>query len=656
MSLLSALGCISYLGTAAAAQSSVAERAQTCIACHGGNGSQPTSNLYPSLSGQSEAYLTKQIMAFKNGDRKDPTMSAMTKDLTDKEIKELAAYFASAKSPEAAKAEQVAAKPGAAPSSTATTKYESAPSAVDAAFVKSMTLPKELQLSVAEFDRGKQIFFERCAGCHGVLRKGATGKPLTPEITRKLGSKYLNTIITHGTPAGMPNWGTSGELSTKEIDIMVRYIQNEPPVPPEWGMKELQTSWKTVIPVAQRPKKKENPYNIANIFSVTLRDSGEIAVIDGDSKKIINVIKTGYAVHISRLSDSGRYLYVIGRDAKINLIDLWMKTPDTVAEIKVGLEARSVETSKYKGYEDKYAIAGSYWPPQYVIMNGDTLEPLKVVSTRGMTTGAQEYHPEPRVAAIVASHEKPEFIINVKETGKVMMVDYSDIKNLKTTTVDASLFLHDGGWDSSHRYFLAAANKSNQIAVIDSKMGKLTKLVDVGSIPHPGRGANFVDPKFGKVWATGHLGDDSISLISTDTSKKSAWSVVRTLKGQGGGSLFIKTHPKSKNLWVDNTLNPDEKISQSIAVYDLANLEKPFERIAIADLAELGEGPKRVVQPEYNKAGDEVWFSVWNGKNQKSALVVLDDKTRKLKAVIKDDRIVTPTGKFNVYNTQNDIY
>ncbi len=47
---------------------------------------------------------------------------------------------------------------------------------------------------------------------------------------------------------------------------------------------------------------------------------------------------------------------------------------------------------------------------------------------------------------------------------------------------------------------------------------------------------------------------------------------------------------------------------------------------------------------------------MWNGKTQKSAIVVLDDKTRKLKQVIKDERLVTPTGKFNVYNTQHDIY
>jgi nitrite reductase (NO-forming)/hydroxylamine reductase len=133
------------------------------------------------------------------------------------------------------------------------------------------------------------------------------------------------------------------------------------------------------------------------------------------------------------MSKSGRYLYVIGRDARVNLIDLWMPVPGNVAEIKVGLEARSVETSKFKGYEDKYAIAGTYWPPQFVIMEGDTLKPLKIESTRGMTVDTQEYHPEPRVAAIVGSHYNPEFIVNAKETGKIMMVNYSDLNNLKIT-------------------------------------------------------------------------------------------------------------------------------------------------------------------------------------------------------------------------------
>jgi len=536
--------------------------------------------------------------------------------------------------------------------------YQAAPSAIDPKAAKQPEVAKAPPITPEEFTKAKQIFFERCAGCHGVLRKGATGKPLTPDITLARGTEYLKTFIKYGSPAGMPNWGTSGELNDAEVDLMARYLQHEPPTPPEYGLKEMKDSWKVLIPADKRPKEKMNKINLDNLFSVTLRDSGQVALIDGDSKEILNIIKTGYAVHISRLSASSRYLFVIGRDARINLIDLWMEKPDNVAEIKVGLEARSVETSKYKGWEDKYAIAGTYWPPQFVVMNGDTLEPLKVVSTRGMTVDTQEYHPEPRVAAILASHQHPEFIVNVKETGKVLMVDYSNLENMKITSIDAARFLHDGGWDASQRYFMTAANNSNKIAVIDSKEDKLAALVDVGKVPHPGRGANFIDPKFGPVWATSDLGDEGISVIGTDPEghKDQAWKVVRTMKGQGGGSLFIKTHPKSTNLYVDTALNPDAKISQSVAVFDINNLEKGFEVLPIAEWADVGEGPKRVVQPEYNKEGDEVWFSVWNGKEQKSAIVIIDDKTRKLKKVIKDDRIITPTGKFNVYNTVHDVY
>ena len=514
-------------------------------------------------------------------------------------------------------------------------------------------------MSKEEFEQAKEIYFQRCAGCHGVLRKGATGKPLTTDITRERGLESLKLFIEMGSPAGMPNWGTSGELSPEQIDLMARYVMHEPPQPPEWGMAEMKGSWNLIVPVDQRPTKQMNTLDLDNLFSVTLRDTGEVALIDGGTKKIVKIIKTGYAVHISRMSASGRYLFAIGRDGKIDLIDLWMTEPTKVAEIKIGIEARSVETSKYKGFEDTYAIAGSYWPPQYVIMDGDTLEPKKIVSTRGMTVDTQEYHPEPRVASIVASHYKPEFVVNVKETGQILMVNYEDIESLKVTTIGADRFLHDGGFDSTGRYFLVAANARHKIAVVDTKEGKLAALIDTqGQIPHPGRGANFVHPKYGPVWATSHLGNEKISLIGTDPEKHPdyAWKVVETVDGQGGGSLFIKTHPKSRNLWVDTALNPDEGIHSSIAVFDVQDLAKGFQVLNIAEMAGIKDGARRVVQPEYNKDGTEVWFSVWNAKDKESAIVVIDDKTLKLKAVIKDPKLITPTGKFNVYNTKTDTY
>jgi nitrite reductase (NO-forming)/hydroxylamine reductase len=537
------------------------------------------------------------------------------------------------------------------------------------AFAQQAPAPTAPQMTADEKANAKKIYFERCAGCHGVLRKGATGKNLEPHWSKKLpdgstqeggtlklGGKRLETIIGLGTEGGMVNFDDI--LTKDEISLMAKYIQNTPDVPPEFSMTDMMGTWKNVVPVDQRPKKQMNKINLKNVFSVTLRDTGEVALIDGDTKQIVSIVKTGYAVHISRLSKSGRYVYVIGRDGRLSLIDLWMEKPAVVAEVKVGFDARSVDTSKFKGFEDKYAIAGSYWPPQYVIMDGETLKPMKIMSTRGMTVDG-EYHPEPRVASIVSSEIKPEWVVNIKETGQILLVNYADIKNLKVTTIESAKFLHDGGWDASKRYFLVAANASNKVAVVDTKEGKLAALVDVKKLPHPGRGANFTHPKFGPVWATGHLGADVVTLIGTDPAKHKdqAWKVVQEVK-HVPGNLFVKTHPKSKNLWADAPQNPEKSIAESVVVWDMADLSKPKKTINVAKDSGLPEtkATRRAVHPEYSADGSEVWISLWGGKADQSAIVVYDDKTLAVKKVITDPKMITPTGKFNVYNTQHDIY
>ena len=534
--------------------------------------------------------------------------------------------------------------------------------------------PQAPTMTAAEKETAKKIYFERCAGCHGVLRKGATGKNLEPHWsmtdkegktteggTLALGQSRLEKIIGYGTDGGMVNFDDI--LTKEELTLMAKYIQNTPDVPPEFSLKDQMDSWKVLVEVKDRPTKQLNKLNLKNVFSVTLRDTGEVALIDGDTKELDNIVKTGYAVHTSHLSASGRYVYVIGRDGRVSLIDLWMEKPAVVAEVKIAFDARSIDTSKFKGFEDKYAIAGGYWPPQYTIMEGDTLKPLKVVSTRGVTVDG-DYHPEPRVASIVSSFIKPEWVVNIKETGQILMVDYSDIENLKTTTIGSAKFLHDGGWDASKRYFLVAANASNKIAAVDTKTGKLAALVNVAKIPHPGRGANFTHPTFGPVWATGHLGADVVTLISTASDegknakyKKYNWTVVQEVK-HVPGNLFVKTHPKSKNLWADSAQNPDKDIAESVTVWKLNDLSKPFKVLHVAKDSGLPEtkAVKRAVHPEYSADGKEVWISLWGGKTDQSAIVVYDDATLTVKKVITDPKMITPTGKFNVYNTQHDIY
>jgi nitrite reductase (NO-forming) / hydroxylamine reductase len=514
----------------------------------------------------------------------------------------------------------------------------------------------EFVLTPEEFEQTRQVYFDRCAGCHGVLRKGATGPDLTPPKMKPKGNKKIRDFIWYGTGGGMPGWGKMGVMTAAETDLMVKYMMNEPPVPPQWDMKNIKGSWKVHVPPDKRPAKPEHKRDVDNMFAVVLRDAGQVAIIDGDTKEVISTVDSGYAVHIVRMSMSGRYVYTIGRDGKCTMIDLWMKKPGTVAEIRCSLDARSVDVSKYKGFEDKYAVVGGYWPPQFVILDGATLEPLKIVSTLSFTYDTEEFHPEPRVASIVASHTAPEWVLNIKETGQIWLVNYEDPNSPAIKMFEAERFLHDGGWDASKRYFLVAANARNKISIIDVVDRKFIANVDTQGIkPHPGRGANWVDPEFGPVWATGHIGDDVVSIIGTDPEghPDHAFKMVRKVQAISSGNLFIKTHPKSKWVWVDHPLAKKEEHRTILGVFDKNNMAAGiFKEVKVSDYG-------KAVHLEYNKAGDELWVSIWGNmadadKGKAGEIVVIDDATFKIKARIPN--LVTPTGKFNVYNTVHDLY
>jgi cytochrome c553 len=79
-------------GDAAAGQA----KSATCAGCHGANGISGNA-LWPNLAGQKEGYIVKAIKDFRDGNRKDPMMSAMAKGLTDDDAANLAAYFSSLK-------------------------------------------------------------------------------------------------------------------------------------------------------------------------------------------------------------------------------------------------------------------------------------------------------------------------------------------------------------------------------------------------------------------------------------------------------------------------------------------------------------------------------------------------------------------------------
>ena len=499
-----------------------------------------------------------------------------------------------------------------------------------------------ISLSELQFEQARDLYFNRCAGCHGLYRTGATGPNIGEAHSEWVGTEGLAALLRYGTPRGMPNFGESGVINEADISLLSAFLQEEPPTPPALDMADIQASWNLMVPVANRPTAPEHDRNWENFFGVVERDAGKISLFDGDTHEKVARLDVGFAVHILRSSATGRYFYAIGRDGLVSLIDLWSNTPGIVATVKGCHDARSVDGSKFMGYEDQYVIEGCYWPPQYVVYDGLTLEPL-ARNDLPMESITGETLPEVRVAAMAASHHDPVWVMGLKESGYVGIVDYSQpgfplVKNIATEK-----FLHDGGWDHSGRYFLIAANASNKMVAVDMQTQTLAASFTTGGVPHPGRGANWHDPVYGWVNATPHIGEGKVSIYGADPDGRPdvAWKVVREVSLPSAGSLFLKTHPNSPWLLIDMTLSTTD--AQQVCAYHkaTATLDRCFP-VATSGVA---------THFEFNHDGSEVWVSDWASDG---AVVVLDGVT--LNEIHRIPDLVTPTGKFNVHNTAHDVY
>ena len=504
-------------------------------------------------------------------------------------------------------------------------------------------------MSEADFETAKTLYFQRCAGCHGVLRKGATGKNLEPENTIKKGQNRLEKIIALGTEGGMNNFDDI--LSKKEISMLATYIQIDPPKPPEMSLALMKERHKVFVQPKDYPTKPMHGRNWENFFLVIERDVGKVAIVDGDKHEIVAHIQTGYAVHVLKTAEHhnllktenpGRFWYTMGRDGKLTKIDIWAKPENMkIAEVQVAYDARDVAVSG----DGKYIIGGSYWPPHFAIVDSATMEPLKVVSSRGVNIDG-EYTEESRVAAIYDTPNATSWIVAMKELGQMWQVDYSDINNLSIVQMNTAKFLHDGFFDPTGRYFQIAANASNKMVVVDTKTRKLEAMIDVDKLPHPGPGANWIDPKCGPVAGTTHLGTGKVTVWGNDPvkHKSNAWKVCYEVETDGPG-VFLRTHPKSDYIWADQTKHPEPEVQQSVQVID-KKTQKIVKTIRLTDKKGYA-----AVHFEFNDDGSEVWVSVWNRSDSKEPngeIVVFDAKTLKEKKRIKG--FYAPTGKFNVYN------
>ena len=93
--LITSIASLALLGTAHAAGDAEAGKTKSamCMACHGADGNSPAPN-FPKLAGQHPDYVTKQLKEFKAGERTDATMNGMTAALSEQDMADIAAFYA----------------------------------------------------------------------------------------------------------------------------------------------------------------------------------------------------------------------------------------------------------------------------------------------------------------------------------------------------------------------------------------------------------------------------------------------------------------------------------------------------------------------------------------------------------------------------------
>ncbi|RPI26274.1 MAG: hypothetical protein EHM57_00360 [Actinobacteria bacterium] len=462
-----------------------------------------------------------------------------------------------------------------------------------------------------------EYYLDSCAGCHGTDRRGATGPALLPERLSQP-DEYYTDVITNGKPGTvMPPWGH--QLSPEDVTTLVAFIRSDTGEgPPQWTLEDIVASHEVLTPESELPASPTHSGAVDNLMLITEREAQSIAVVDGDTHTLLGKIDASYRAHGYTFSPTDeRWAYNMGRDGWVFKIDLYSLQP--VAKVRIGLDSRSVAMSD----DGKYLIAGNYVPATAVILDAETLQPLKVLQTTAANPEGEII--ESRVATILDTAPDlvgPYFLVALKEAGQVWRIDWSQPDFPVTAVSNVGHILHDGFLSQDNRFFYLAAQTDNWMAAIDVTEMKVVERIETGATPHPGSGATW-EADGTSYAATVHAGEGKVTIWDLDGNQ-----IVGAVETPGPG-LFIRSSEHSPYVWADSVFAEEPHF---VTVLEKA---PPFEIVGTI------EDGVRTLHPEFTADGAFVYVSDWDG----NVVRVYDAERLELVAEIPD--IVTPTGIFN---------
>ncbi len=496
-----------------------------------------------------------------------------------------------------------------------------------------LTTSIALLLSTSAFaksDDGKHkshaLYQENCASCHGADHGGYLAPAINKETLKGRSPTALRSLIMTGSfETLMPAF--YGRLSDSEIRDMVKYLQNTPKkANPPYTMKAMKKSLE--IYVKDESKLPNKPTfkidSMDDIIGVAARgkygrgQGSEAVFINSKTHKVIGKVPTNTAAHIIEFNPANpRWAYVKTDAAEIYKVDLY--TMQATRSIKTGFNGPAIGISR----DGKYLMAGSFVPHNAVILDADTLEPLKQFELEGIDPDGKMVSSDSGM--IIGTPYADIFAIALENAGQVWVVDLK--KGFPITKIkNVGRHLHDAFLTHKGKKLMVASYDDSIVTAIDLEKRKIIKKLPAGCVPHVGGGAAVkVDGRtlgFGTNFGTC---DDNtvVSVWDLDTMK-----VVKQIP-VSGGTESPAAHANAPYVAVD--IITKDRRARTIQLIDKKSLE-------VVKTLDVGG---HAYFPEYSADGKYLYVSAGYAGDE---VIVYDSHTLKKTANIQME---SPAGIFS---------
>lgn len=442
-------------------------------------------------------------------------------------------------------------------------------------------------------DIGAKVYEKNCSGCHGADLGGYIAPALTSDRLKGRSPTSLRTMVMSGSfDTLMPPF--VGKLSDLEIRSVVKYVSSTPKLNPEWSLEDIRRSLKIhVADEATLPATPQYPIDhMDDLIGVAARgrfgrgEASKAVFINSSTNSIVGEVSTATAAHIIEFNPANtRWAYVKTDTAEIYKVDLY--SMKIVREVKTGLNGPSIGVSR----DGKYIMAGSFVPHVAVLLNADTLEPLKIFQLQGTDPDGKFVTSDSGM--ITGTPYADLFAIALENAGQVWIVDLSKPYFPVTQITDVGRHLHDAFLSHGGKNLMVASYDDSIVAAIDLDQRKIIKKLPAGCVPHVGGGA--VVKVQGKTLGFGtNFGDCDREVVSVwDLEKMEVVKQIPVL----GGTESPAAHPNAPYIAVD-IISKDPR-ARSIQLIDKNSLE-------VVRTLDVGG---HAYFPEYSGNGKELFVS-----------------------------------------------